>query len=64
MEPVCFPASLRALPHMKPRGSLAATVLTDGKTLLEGSADLEISHQASNFSVIKEAHVALGRKVG
>ena len=30
-----------ALSHMKPRGSLAATVLTEGKTLPEGSADLE-----------------------
>ena len=31
-----------ALSHMKPRGPLAATVLTKGKTLPEGSADLEI----------------------
>ena len=31
---------------MKPRGSLAATVLTEGKTLAE-SADLEIIHQAN-----------------
>ena len=31
VEPVCFPASHRALSHMKLRGSLAATVLTEGK---------------------------------
>ena len=63
-EPVCFPASHRALSHMKPRGSFAATVLTERKTLLEGSADLEHLHQAirrgillsgraSNFSLMK-----------
>ena len=52
VEPVCFPASHRALLHMKPRGSLAATVLTEGKTLLEGSADLEISHQANRRGIL------------
>ena len=31
----------KALFHMKPRGSLRATVLTEGKTLPEGSADLK-----------------------
>ena len=47
---------------MKPRGSLAATVLTESKTQPDGSADLEILHQANrrgmlpsegNFSVKK-----------
>ena len=42
VEPVCFPASHKALSQIEPRGSLAATVLTNGKTLPEGSADLEI----------------------
>ena len=42
VEPACFPASHRALSHMKPRGSLAATVVTKGKTQPEGNADLEI----------------------
>ena len=44
MELVSFPASHRAFPHMKPRGSLAATVLTENKTLLQGSADLDTPH--------------------
>ena len=47
MEPVCFPASHRALSHMKPRGSLAATVLTGSKTLPEGSADLDMLHHTN-----------------
>ena len=51
VEPVCFPASHRALLHMKPRGSLAATVLTKGKTLPEGSADFEKLHQANRRSI-------------
>ena len=33
--------------HMKPRVFLTATVLTEGKTLLEGSADLEFLHPAN-----------------
>ena len=47
VEAVCFPASHRALSHMETRGSLAATVLTEGTRLLEGSADLDILHQAT-----------------
>ena len=34
------------------RGSLAATVLTEGKTLLEGSADLENLHQANRRGIL------------
>ena len=30
---------------MKPPGSLTATVRTEGKTLTEGSADLEVPHR-------------------
>ena len=37
--------------HMKPRGSLAATVLTERKTLF-GSADLEILHQAKRRGIL------------
>ena len=37
---------------MKPRGSLAATVLTEGKTPLEGSADLEVLHQANRKGIL------------
>ena len=40
MEPVCFPASHKALTHMKLRGSLAATVLSEGKKLLEAAPTL------------------------
>ena len=43
---------------MKPRGSLAATVLTEGKTLLEDSADLGILHQAH-----RRGSLPSGRKV-
>ena len=46
VEPVCFPASYRALSHMKPRRSLTATALAEGTTQLKDSADLEILHQA------------------
>ena len=35
---------------MKPRGSLTATVLTEGNTPLEDSADLEILHRANRRS--------------
>ena len=42
---------------MKPRGSLAATVLTEGKTLLEGSADLEILHQANRRGILPSGRV-------
>ena len=52
VEPVCFPASHRALSHMKPRQSLAATFLAKSKTLPEGSADLEISHQANGRGIL------------
>ena len=52
VEPVCFPASHRALSHMKPRGSLVATVLTEGKTPLEGRADLEFLHQANRRGIL------------
>ena len=41
-----------ALSHMKPRGSLTATVLTEGKTQPEGSADLECPHQANESSML------------
>ena len=58
MEPVCFPASHRALFHMKPRGSLAATVLTKAETPPEGGADIEILHQANRRSILPS-----GRKV-
>ena len=51
VEPVCFAASHRALSHMKPRGSLAATVLTESKTPLESSAALEILHQANRGGI-------------
>ena len=44
VDPVCFATSHKAPSHMKPRGSLTATVLTEGKTLPEGSADLEFLH--------------------
>ena len=37
---------------MKPRGSLTTTVLTEGKTLLKGSADLEILHQANRRGIL------------
>ena len=52
MKPMYIPANHRALSHMKPRGSLEATVLTEGKTLPEGSADLEISHQANRRGIL------------
>ena len=42
VEPFDFAASQKALFHMRPRGSLTGTVLTEGKALPEGSADLEI----------------------
>ena len=41
-----------ALLHVKTRGSLAATVLTERKTLPEGSADLEILHQANRRGIL------------
>ena len=37
---------------MKPRGSLAAAVLTEGKTPPEGSADFEILHQANRRGIL------------
>ena len=52
MEPVCFPASHRALSHMKTTWSLAATVLTKSITLPGGSADLENLHQAKRRAIL------------
>ena len=37
---------------MKPRESLAVTVLTKGKTPPEGNADLEILHQANRRGIL------------
>ena len=37
---------------MKPCGSLAATVLTEGTTLPEGSADLELLHYAIGGGIL------------
>ena len=52
MEAVCFAASNKARSHMKPRGSPAAAVLTEGKTLPEGTADLEFQHQANGRGIL------------
>ena len=52
MELVCILASHRALFHMKPRGSLTTTVLTEGLTLPEGSADLEIFDQVNRRCIL------------
>ena len=52
VESMCFATRHRALFHMKPRGSLAATVLTEGKTLPEDSADLEQLHHADRRGIL------------
>ena len=56
---MCFPASHRALSHMKPSASLTSTVLIEGKTLPEGSADLKFCNknefEKGNFSEMKWA---------
>ena len=51
-----------AFSHMKPRGSLAATVLTKGKTLPEGSADLEILHQANRRGILPSGRGVIFQK--
>ena len=63
VEPVCFATSHEALFHMKPRGCLTATGLTEAKTLPEGSETLKFNlseteeayclPSGSNLSVIK-----------
>ena len=52
MEPVCCATNHISLFHMKPRVSLEATVLTRVKTQPEGSADLEILHQANRRGIL------------
>ena len=52
VEPVRFATSHKALSHMIPRGSLTATVLTEGETLLEGSTDLQVPHQANGRAIL------------
>ena len=49
----------QGLSHMKLRGSPAATVLTKGTTLPEGSADLEISHQANRRGILPSERVGI-----
>ena len=55
VEPLCFPASHKALFHMKPRGFPTAAVLTEGKTLPEGRADLGCPHQANVRGILPSA---------
>ena len=46
---------------MKPRGSLAATVLTEGKTLLKESA-LHILHQAKRRGILPSGREVIFQK--
>ena len=45
---------------MKPRGSLTATVITEGKTLPEGSANLENLHQENRRPILPSERVIFG----
>ena len=52
VESECFARTDKAFFHMKPRGSLTATVLTKGITQPDGSANLEFSHQANRKGIL------------
>ena len=52
VERVCLATSHMALFHVIPRVSLEATVLAKGRTLPEGSADLEFLHLANGKGML------------
>ena len=56
MDLVCFATSHEALSHMKQRGSPTTAVLSEGKTLPEGSAHLEFPHQANGRAIVPSEH--------